>query len=145
MGGRSSREKGKRGERLLADELRQAFPHYASGIKRGWQSRAGSDDPDVIFPGLHLEHKNTAKPNCLGALKQAIADAKPGNIPLAVLRQARSYPVACIRWHDLLPMLVELDTFRREKDTCKPSSNETPMAPSSPSWLVKMAPTLFNP
>ncbi len=114
MGGRASRQKGARGERALAAELREAFPHHADTIRRGWQSRQGSDDPDVIFPGYHFESKNTAKPNCLAALRQAIDDAKDGNIPIAVLRQARSYPVACIRWEDLLRLLVEVDKHRRD-------------------------------
>lgn len=56
--GKAQREKGKRGERMLAEELRNTFPELAEQIRRGWQSRSGSDDPDVVgVPGVWFESK----------------------------------------------------------------------------------------
>lgn len=76
MGG-SQRRKGARGERELAAALRQAMPELADNIRRGWQSRLGTDDPDVCgMPGLWLEHKTGKLPNMRAALRQARVDAR---------------------------------------------------------------------
>ena len=105
--GKASREKGKRGERKLANELKQAFPELADGIKRGLQSRGGGAEvADVVgVPGFHFEHKSGKAPNPRAALKQAIADAQPGAMPIAVVRDDRCPPFAVLRWEDLLCVL----------------------------------------
>lgn len=116
MGGLTSKNKGKRGERWLAQRLREAFPQYADTIRRGWQARSGKDAADVEFPGVHFECKNTKRPNPMAALRQAIEDCRKGNIPIAVLLQSRSYPVAILPFEDLLKLLVAADReVEREK------------------------------
>ena len=52
--GKSQRDKGKRGERALAEILREAFPEIGEEIRRGWQTRFGDDEPDIIAPGLGI-------------------------------------------------------------------------------------------
>lgn len=103
--GKSQRSKGKRGERLLAEELRQMFPEYAESIRRGWQSRLGDDDPDVIFPGCWFEHKFGALPNPRGALAQATKECKGRGLPIAVIRDNRKPPFAVMWLGDFLPLL----------------------------------------
>lgn len=117
MGGLTSKNKGKRGERWLATRLREAFPHYAADVRRGWQTRSGKDAADVEgIPGVHFECKNTKRPNPMAALRQAIEDCRKGNIPIAVLLQSRSYPVAILPFEDLLKLLVAADReVEREK------------------------------
>lgn len=108
MGGRYSRNKGKVGERKLATELREAFPEYAEEIRRGWQTREGDDEPDVLgVPGVWFEHKQTRKPNLKAAIQQAINDSDGGTrgVPIAVVREDRKKPLAVLLWSDLLEML----------------------------------------
>ncbi len=42
--------------------------------------------PDVDAPPFHVEAKREKKPSPRAALAQAVADAAPGRIPVAVLR-----------------------------------------------------------
>ena len=103
-------QEGKRGERKLATELREAFPDIADDIRRGWQSRNGDDEPDVVLPipGYWLEHKSGAKPNPRAALSQAIQDSGGRAMPIAVIRDDRKAPFAVVRWSDLLSLMVAL-------------------------------------
>jgi hypothetical protein len=94
--------KGKRGEQLLAAYLRARFPTLA--FRRGWQSRQGDDDPDVVgLPGVWLESKCGACPNPRRALAQATADAAGRAIPVAVIRDDRRPPF----------VVLSLDHFAR--------------------------------
>jgi len=100
---RFSRQKGKRGERAVASDLRAAFPELAEEIRRGWQTRNGGDEPDVFFPGYWIEVKNEKRPRPIAALQQAkkaMGEAKL--IPLAVVRQTGQAVVAVLYWEDCL-------------------------------------------
>lgn len=102
-----SRRKGKRGERLTATDLREAFLSLAEEIRRGWQTRAGQDDPDIKFPGVWIENKYGAKPNVRAALAQAVRDSNGGEkgVPIAVIRDNRGEPFVVLRWSDFLHFL----------------------------------------
>ncbi len=80
--------KGNKGERQLAAKLREAFPEFAAGIKRGLQAQAGGkDNCDVQgLPGFHIEHKHQKKPNMKAAYEQAVRDANGKGFPLAVVQ-----------------------------------------------------------
>lgn len=70
----NSREKGKRGERLWRDELRENG--YAA--RRGQQFSGSPDSPDVVCQGLpwaHFEVKAVEKLNLEDAMDQARRDA----------------------------------------------------------------------
>lgn len=115
MGGRKSREKGKRGERETADEIRQALPHLADKVKRGWQTRSGSDAPDVAgLPGYWLEVKTTMRGNAKAALEQATRDKTATDTPLAVLRDTRKRPYAVMWWDDMLRLIA--GTLKENED-----------------------------
>jgi len=115
MGGLMSRRKGRKGEQQTATEIREALPELADQIKRGWQSRFGCDDPDVCgLPGIWLEVKKGKQPNPRAALKQATEESiratpkpKQPPIPVAVIRDDRKEPFACMRWPDLLELIAE--------------------------------------
>jgi hypothetical protein len=94
---RASREKGKRGERQLASLLRAALPELADGIRRGWQSRVGCDDPDVCgLPGFWVECKTGKLPNPRAAYAQATRDAEGRAMPLAVIQDDRARERLCV-------------------------------------------------
>lgn len=72
----NSNQKGKRGERMWRDELREA-----GFVKshRGQQYSGSPDSPDVIcpeLPGIHFEVKYTQKLDLYGAVLQAVTDVK---------------------------------------------------------------------
>ena len=110
MSGARSRNKGARGERQTAKELSQAMEGFE--VRRGIQNRTGGDAADIEGAGrLHVEVKTGKKPNPRAALAQAEADAKPGRIPMAVIRDDRNPPYVFMRWQifldEFLPLWAE--------------------------------------
>ena len=70
----NSRDKGKRGERMWRDQLREA----GYNARRGQQYAGGTDSPDVIceeLSGLHQEVKFGNSIQLPAAIRQATADA----------------------------------------------------------------------
>ena len=79
-GSMNSREKGKRGERELANWLKER----GHDARRGQQYAGGTDSPDVIcetLPGVQIEVKRTEKLNLYAALAQAQFDSLGQGIP----------------------------------------------------------------
>lgn len=99
----NSRQKGCRGERELADFLRQR----GHDARRGQQFSGGTGSPDVVcatLPGVHIEVKRVEAGNPYVWLKQAIRDA--GNkMPLVAHRRNKEDWIAVVRLADLLPLL----------------------------------------
>ena len=74
--GKSQREKGKRGERELAGQLRE----YGYDCRRGQQYCGRSGAADVVgLPGIHIECKRVERLNLHDAMDQAVRDA--GTLP----------------------------------------------------------------
>lgn len=95
----SAREKGARGERELAQVLRDRFPEL--DFQRGLQARGGGAEvPDVEgLPGYHIEVKRVERLNIWVALQQAERDATVRALT----------PVVCFRrnrgsWHVAMPL-----------------------------------------
>jgi Holliday junction resolvase len=97
----NSRDKGKRGERELANWLEERG--YAA--RRGQQHRGGEDSPDVICPDLpfHFEVKRTERLKLYEAMEQAIEDAG-GGIPVVAHRRNRGDWVGIVRLIDLIDL-----------------------------------------
>ena len=103
--GRWARQKGKRGERDLVKLFRKIWPK----AKRGWQTRSGRDDPDVVVPYLWIESKFGIKPNPRAALEQAVADSDgTGKLPVAVIRDNGKKAFVVMQLGDFYQMLVEM-------------------------------------
>ena len=97
--GLRSRNKGKRGEREAAAEIRRILRTEA---RRGRQFCGSDESPDVVtdIEVLHFEVKRAERLRLYEALDQAIADAG-SRIPV-VLHRANERPwVAIIRLDDL--------------------------------------------
>jgi len=72
MSGLHSRNKGKRFERFVAKMMKTI---YGDVVRRGWQSRSGQDEPDVICPDWWIECKHYAKRvDLYAAIKQSCHD-----------------------------------------------------------------------
>lgn len=69
----NSRDKGARGERELAAELRK----HGFNTHRGMQFKGGPDSPDVSgLPHIHIECKRVERLNIYDAIDQSRRDAR---------------------------------------------------------------------
>ena len=89
----NSRLKGGRGERELAEFLRE----HGVDARRGQQFHGGAGSPDVVadLPGIHLECKRVEKGQLYDWLAQAIRDAGSA-IPVVAHRRNRKDWVAIL-------------------------------------------------
>lgn len=84
MGGKMSREKGKRGEREIAAILKA----HGYDARRGQQFCGANGDADVVgLDGIHIEVKRTEKLKLYEALEQAQSDARDGELPVVMHRK----------------------------------------------------------
>jgi Holliday junction resolvase len=104
-----SRDKGKRGEREVAEFMR----NHGIPARRGVQYQGGPDSPDVVgLDGFHNEVKRTEKFRLYQALEQAMDEARPGDIP-AVWHRSNGRPwVVILRADDFLVMVRALADLR---------------------------------
>lgn len=109
--GKMSKEKGKRGEREVANILKE----HGYDAHRGQQFHGGGDSPDVVgLPGFHIEVKYTQRFMPYDALEQAENDSKDtGNTPIVVYRKAAEKGfkkpewLAVLKFEDFLRILEE--------------------------------------
>lgn len=100
--GRSSREKGKEGERSLAAYLRE---HGFTEARRGQQYCGANGDADIVdgIPGIHIECKRVERLNLDAAMEQSERDARADEIPVVIHRKNRQ------SWR----ITMQLDDFLR--------------------------------
>lgn len=80
----NSRNKGAAGERELANVLKS----YGFNTRRGQQYSGANGDADVIgLPGIHVECKRVERLNVQNAMKQAVKDARDGELPAVFHRK----------------------------------------------------------
>jgi Holliday junction resolvase len=118
MGGLTSRLKGQRGEREVAEILRR----HGFQARRGFQAR-GEEEPDVVtaLPGFRIEVKRCERLDLWRALRQiddAIDPEDDVTVPLLVFRRNRS------RWYAALPFEDLLDLIARVVETTRLGSND---------------------
>lgn len=104
MGGKFSREKGKRGERELASRLRD----LGFETRRGQQFCGANGDADVVgLAGIHIEVKRTEKFKMYDALAQSVSDAKEDEIPIVVTRKNNCDWIVCLPLDDFIRIYRE--------------------------------------
>ena len=82
--GKTSRDKGKRGERELASVLKE----LGWDCRRGVQYSGANGDADVIgLPGIHIECKRQEKAMIYDWIDQARRDARDGELPAVFWRR----------------------------------------------------------
>jgi len=80
----NSKAKGGRGERELANKLKE----HGFDARRGQQFCGANGDADVVgLKGVHIEVKRTETLRLYDALAQAKRDARPGEMPIVVHRK----------------------------------------------------------
>lgn len=99
--GKLSRTKGRKFEQDIARVFRDAGYPTA---KRGWQSRLGSDAPDIEgVPGLWIECKHHHRVNMREALAQAMEASSGTNVtPIAICRDDRTDAVVVLSLPDFI-------------------------------------------
>lgn len=108
--GAHQRRKGANGEREAADELSDATGMLWRRTI-GQTRMGGCEAPDIHcddLPGLHCEVKRGKAIRLWAALKQAIADAKPGAVPFVLARLDRGEWVVVVRVRDLRELVRRL-------------------------------------
>jgi hypothetical protein len=103
--GRAQRQKGKRGERETAARFREIF---GDGVRRGWQTRHGHDDPDICGVPFLVENKRHKKVNVRAAVAQALADKEKSGDKrpiLVVAHEDQRKPLAVMLLDDFLELV----------------------------------------
>lgn len=100
--GKASRDKGKRGERELANILKE----HGFEARRGQQFCGTSGDADVIgIPGIHIECKRVERLNISEAMNQSRRDAKETEIPTVFHRRNNEKWLVTMGLEDFLSIL----------------------------------------
>ena len=104
--GLRSRNKGKRGEREAAAEIRRLFRTEA---RRGRQFAGGDESPDIVtaIEGVHFEVKRCECFRLYGALEQARRDGGE-QVPVVLHRQNGRPWVAIVELDQLPRLAVQL-------------------------------------
>lgn len=106
MGGKMSREKGKRGERELAHILRD----YGYDARRSQQYAGINNDADVVgLPGIHCEVKRVEKLNLYDAMSQAKRDSRDNEKPTVFHRRNNCEWLVTMRLSDWIDLFREWD------------------------------------
>lgn len=95
----NSKQKGKRGEREVANFLKE----YGFEARRGQQFCGSNGDADVIgLPKMYIEVKFVENLNVLKALQQAINDKPKDTYPVVFHRQKRQKLKVTMRTQDFI-------------------------------------------
>ena len=107
--GKAQRAKGYRFERAVVNDLKDI---YGEQVRRGWQSRFGSDAPDVEGTPYWIECKHHKRVSIKQALKQATEDSeksKEPRTPLAICKDDGKDAIAVMYWSDLVELLRKVE------------------------------------
>ena len=97
----NSKQKGSAGERELSNKLKE----YGFDTRRSQQYCGANGDSDVVgIDGLHIECKRVERLNVSDAMKQAVSDAKSGNVPIVMHRKNREEWLVTMRMSDWVDM-----------------------------------------
>ncbi len=106
MTGAGARRKGSTFELDVARRFRAVFPDH--DVRRGFQSRGGTEAPDVDVPGWWVECKHHRLVNLRAALAQAVEDAAatPDRVPVAICKDNRTAPIVVLRFEDFVALVT---------------------------------------
>jgi hypothetical protein len=119
MGGKASRDKGKRFER----EVRDLFTNAGFSARRSAQYCGANGDHDVIVDGtdLSVECKGVNRMSMYPWLEQSKADARDGELPIVVSKQDRKPVIVTMEWDTFIKIYrAYYESIRTDKkcETC---------------------------
>lgn len=98
----NSRQKGARGERELANLLKE----HGYNTRRGQQYCGANGDADVVgIPDIHIEAKRVEHLNLEAAMKQSVHDAREGETPVVMHRKNRCEWLVTMRLPDFMALI----------------------------------------
>lgn len=107
--GKSQREKGKRGERELANLLKD----YGYECRRGQQFCGADGSADVVgLPGIHIECKRVERLNLYDAMSQSVGDSRETELPTVFHRKDRCGWLTTMRTEDWMKLYREWEADR---------------------------------
>lgn len=102
----NSRAKGARGERELANLLKE----YGYDARRGVQYCGANGDADVTgLPNIHIEVKRVEKLNIEKAMAQSSRDARDGEMPVVMHRKDRHPWLVTMSMGDFMEMYSKVN------------------------------------
>ena len=102
----NSRAKGARGERELANLLKE----YGYECRRGQQFCGANGDADVVgLPHIHIECKRVEKLNIERAMEQSSRDARDGEVPVVMHRKDRHPWLVTMAMGDFMEMYSKVN------------------------------------
>ena len=112
--GKMSKDKGKVGEREVAELIRS----YGFEARRGQQNRGGSDSPDVVhsIPNVYAEVKFRERFSLWAAVSKAQEEAKDTDTPVVFHRQKRKPWLVTMDAHDFLRILKKVPLVNEAGD-----------------------------
>ena len=114
MGGLHSRNKGKRGERLVRD----LFIAHGFTARRGQQFKGSPDSPDVVVPDLpwlHLESKFVEKLDLPKAIKQADIDAGE-KFPVVFHKKSHEDWIVSMSVENFFELITKIHDYEQIRD-----------------------------
>ncbi|MDF2543449.1 MAG: hypothetical protein K0S47_3167 [Herbinix sp.] len=104
----NSKQKGARGERELANKLKD----YGYDTRRGQQYNGLEGDDVVGLPGIHIECKRVEKLNLYNAMDQSKRDNKGNSKPVVFHRKDRSEWLVTMTFDDWMELYREWSNGR---------------------------------
>lgn len=107
----NSRQKGARGERELANVLKE----YGYDTRRGQQYSGANGDADVIgLPHIHIECKRVEKLNIGKAMQQSMNDARDNEVPVVMHRKDRQRWLVTMTMDEWMKFYERWNSFNAE-------------------------------
>lgn len=126
--GRASKQKGKRGERVLVNFLK-CMTFQSARRTAQCNGKGEGSESDVIcpkeLPSLHMEHKQVEKLNIHAAIAQAIGDEKiqseqhghPKKIPIVSHQRSRCEMLVTLRAEDFFNIAANYEWLKAQGGT----------------------------
>ena len=124
----SAKQKGRKHQQAIRDDILQAFPHLTTDDVRSVSMGASGEDILLSTQAmqdvpLSIEAKCVERLNIYGAIEQCVANCRQQLTPCIVFRKNRMKPYAAVPWSFLL-MLMARQSPAPSSDTASEPTEE---------------------